>query len=240
MKKYFLRLLSSVLNAKQLRQQNKLIKSAQMVSSPWKESPYYDMAENTVADFWGEQTVFLKLFKKLDLTSTIELSCGHGRHAEKTALICGKITLVDIFDENLDFCRNRLKNKSNVSFLKGNGYDLSGIASDSSTSIYCYDSMVHFSSDIVESYIRDMKRVLKNGGLALLHHSNYSLQPDIKHYGMNPHARNHMSQLMFTEIAARAGLAVVESMIIPWGDVKELDCISLLRKEQVFAQDKTT
>ena len=211
-----------------------LLKSAGIVSAPWRESAYYEAAEKRTADFWRQGSIFGRLFKKLDLTCVIELSCGRGRHAEISSLLCEELVLLDVFDENLDFCKKRLTNRSNVTYFKCNGCDLDVIKSDFATALYCYDSMVHFSSDIVESYIRDIKRVLKTGGLALLHHSNYSLQPNIKHYGMNPHARNNMSQLMFTEIAARAGLAVVDSIIIPWGNVKELDCISLLRKGHDF------
>ena len=33
--------------------------------------------------------------------------------------------------------------------------------------------MVHFSADLVQAYLRDTARVLKPGGMALYHHSNY-------------------------------------------------------------------
>ena len=32
--------------------------------------------------FWDEHLPFRPFFERLDLTATLELACGHGRHAE--------------------------------------------------------------------------------------------------------------------------------------------------------------
>jgi hypothetical protein len=47
------------------------------------------------------------------------------------------------------------------------------IASDSITLVYTWDSMVHFDKLIVQDYLAEIKRVLKAGSSAFLHHSNY-------------------------------------------------------------------
>jgi cyclopropane fatty-acyl-phospholipid synthase-like methyltransferase len=89
--------------------------------------------------------------------------------------------------------------------------------------------MVHFSPDIVQSYLKDASRVLQHGGMILLHHSNYESKIE-QHYGMNPHARNHMTFHLFKGFCDEAGLEIEESVVIPWGGVDELDRVSLVRK----------
>jgi len=63
--------------------------------------------------------------------------------------------------------------------------------------------------------------------MALFHHSNYPAPLD-RHYGQNPHSRNHMTQKLFTTYAEAAGLTVIESVVIPWGKEPDLDCITLV------------
>lgn len=88
--------------------------------------------------------------------------------------------------------------------------------------------MVHFSPDLVQSYLNDAKRVLAPGGLALLHHSNYDA-PEGRPYGENPQARNHMTFELLRSYAAQAGLVIEASEIMDWGGVKNLDPLTLLR-----------
>jgi ubiquinone/menaquinone biosynthesis C-methylase UbiE len=207
----------------------KLGKSAAVVGAPWVESPYYDDAERWTFMFWDEDKDFRRLFDKLDLTSTLELSCGHGRHAERVAQMTDRLTLMDVHDTNLDFCRNRLRAYPFVRYLKGDGYSFEPVEQQSITAIYCYDSMVHFSPDIVENYLKDTARILQPGGMGLFHHSNYPAPMD-RHYGQNPLARNHMTKELFSAYAKRAGLVVRESNIIPWGGLAGLDCVTLVER----------
>jgi SAM-dependent methyltransferase len=136
---------------------------------------------------------------------------------------------VDIHEENLTFCRRRFGDRPNLEIYKNNGFDFHPVADASLTSIFCYDAMVHFSPDLVASYLKDAARVLRPGGMALFHHSNYAAPLDLP-YGLNPHARNHMTELLFREYALKAGLDVVETKAMEWGGEPGLDRLSLLRR----------
>ncbi|MBO4221537.1 MULTISPECIES: class I SAM-dependent methyltransferase [Bradyrhizobium] len=213
--------------------------SAEKIGHAWKESAYYDDAERwTKTIFWNPETIFSKLFSRLDLTTVIELACGRGRHAEQIASQCGSLLVVDIHEENIEFCKSRLAHHRNVSYLKNNGYEFSGVPNNSMTAIYCYDAMVHFSPDLVENYLKETARVLAPGGMALYHHSNYDA-PNTTSYGANPHARNHMTFDLFSEYARNAGLLIEESHPIKWARLDDLDRVTLLRLRALSSEVDT-
>ena len=206
-----------------------LKKSIDVVIAPWQDSTYYDDAEKLMYIFWNESTIFRRLFENLDLSQVVELAVGHGRHAELVAARADEVVVMDVFEENLNFCRKRLKHFNNIKFQKCEGANFDGVGDDWATSIYCYDAMVHFSPDIVESYLNDTYRILKPDGMALYHHSNYPATKE-QHYGQNPHARNRMTKELFGSLCEQSNLRVIESIVIDWGGVEGLDCITLVEK----------
>ncbi len=204
--------------------------SVDLVAEPWINSPYYGEAEQWTFIFWSQRSKFPQFFNQLDLDSVIELGCGHGRHAEVIQNKVGKLYLMDVLQENVEFCKRRLGSNQRLAFLKNDGHTFQPIEPNSVTAIFCYDAMVHFSPDIVASYISDAHRVLKPGGQALFHHSNYPA-PLGQHYGQNPHARNHMTFELFLEFANAGSLSIVASKALRWGVHDDLDRVSLLRKD---------
>jgi ubiquinone/menaquinone biosynthesis C-methylase UbiE len=159
----------------------------------------------------------------------LELACGRGRHSEVVARMAGRLIIMDVLEENIAACRKRLAVYENIEYFKNNGFNFHPLMDESVTSIFCYDAMVHFTPDIVRSYLKDTARVLKPGGMALYHHSNYA-GPELEHYGLHPHARNCMTQLQFAELASECGLSIVESTLISWGGVPDLDRLTLVKK----------
>lgn len=202
---------------------------AAMVARDWVDSPYYADAERWTFVFWQDGSVFRQLFDRLDLDHVVELACGHGRHAEMIKDKAGRITLLDILEENVEQSRIRHARQPNVTCIRNSGVDFQPLPDGSATAIFCYDAMVHFPPDVVASYLVDASRVLVTGGRAVFHHSNYGVAVD-HHYGMNPHARNFMHQELFAELTRKAGLLVEESHVIPWGGTPDLDCVTLVRK----------
>jgi len=206
-----------------------LLASVQLVAEPWRDSAYYGEAERWTPYFWNGAMPFRRYFDQLDLDVVIDLAAGYGRHAEMAAPLCRHLILMDVIAHNLKICRVRLAKRQNISYLANNGYDFQPLPAAAISAIYCYDAMVHFSPEIVAAYLADSARVLRPGGRALFHHSNYD-GPPAAHYGQNPHARNHMTAARFAGLAAQAGLAVLESELIPWGGLPELDGITLLER----------
>jgi SAM-dependent methyltransferase len=211
--------------------------SIEVVKKAWMGSRYYDGAEKWTFLFWEEKYIFRRYFNNLDVTRCAELACGHGRHAEQLlrrypeqvkALYC-----LDVLEENVAFTSKRISEFGQATVILGSGCDFQPIPSDSLTSIFCYDAMVHFSPDLVLSYLVDSARVLVPGGRALLHHANL-YAPDTgkpgRHYGSNPNARNHMTLDLFEFFAQEAGLRILQTEAMRWGGIPDTDRITLLEK----------
>jgi SAM-dependent methyltransferase len=204
---------------------------ARRIGDDWQFAPYYDLAEqeNWLAPFWAENGPFVRLFNALDLTSVLELGCGHGRHSEKIRLRAKRVILVDINSGNIKFCRERFKNEAHFEFFVTDGFRFDSVETDSCTSIFSYDAMVHFDSDVVRSYLQDTARVLRPGGRALFHHSNYTGARDGNPHD-SPHWRNFMNEALFHHYSIKAGLNRLAFEILTWGDYPAHDCLTLLEK----------
>lgn len=205
-----------------------LRQSIEVVKRDWEKSPYYQIAERHTGIFWDDDSDFRHFFDRLDLSRVVELACGHGRHSERIAIRAGRLILIDVFPGHLKIVKRRLEEFSSVMFILGNGADFRPVPDGRITAIVCYDSMVHFSPDIVISYLRDAKRVLAPGGLFLAHLSNFDSKGTRQFYGLNPQARNHMTLALLEKMVDKAGLRLVDSLVFTWSGVVDLDRIALI------------
>lgn len=195
---------------------------------------YFARAEEQFAidAFWSQESVFKQLFDKMEISNVIELACGRGRHVEHYIEKAGHVTLVDILQENIDICRERLKkSEGKISYYQNNGYDLHDLPSENYSALFCYDAMVHFELLDISDYLKDIFRVLYKGGRALLHHSNYDAFYDVHYENSQIHGRAFMNYKIFAYLASQAGFRILKQEIIDWGgNAVQLDCITLLEK----------
>lgn len=193
---------------------------------------YFDEAEGEelLSVFWGEGSVFKRLFQELDLNNVIELACGRGRHVSNYINLSKHITLVDILQKNIDICRMRFCDDERISYYKNQGFDLRELKNEEYTSIFSYDAMVHFELLDINSYLIDFYRVLKPGGRALIHHSNFDAMYDGRYDRSLVYGRSFMNYKIFSYLAAQAGFVVLDQQILRWHNLPDLDCVSLLEK----------
>lgn len=192
---------------------------------------YFEIAEtgDALDFFWADGSICRELFGRLDLQNTVELACGRGRHVPHYIDYAGHITLVDILEKNIDLCRMRFSDSDQISYVVNNGHDLSALPDDHYTSLFTYDSMVHFELLDIANYLKETYRILRPGGKALFHHSNND--SDYKaSYDNAAQSRSFMSKNMFAYLAYRAGLKIEDQRIIDWVE-PELDCLTLVVKE---------
>jgi SAM-dependent methyltransferase len=218
-----------------LRKNAQQIDHVQAINNDWRESIYYDTAESEEShwSFWRDEQPFERMFRTLDRRVLVELACGHGRHTayllrQPAYADAGKIHLMDVNEENAEFCRTRFAGIPVVAIHRNSGHDFRPLGDNQATGIFCYDAMVHFEYDTVISYIKDAFRVLAPGGKALFHHSNYDKAPG-NIYRDNPDWRNFMSKALFAHVAMRSGFKVLEQVVLDW-TTPETDCVTLLEK----------
>lgn len=183
---------------------------------------------------WND--IIYPLIEGLDFTAALDLACGHGRNSEFLRKLTKELHLVDINRSCIDACRERFsdeKDGTRFYYHVTDGNHVSMIAPDSLTLVYSWDPMVHFDKLIVRDYIADIARVLKSGGSAFLHHSNYGAVSPDSSWTSNPGTRSDMSADLMKEFAAGSGLTVISRHIQVraegWG-MDGPDCASILRK----------
>jgi SAM-dependent methyltransferase len=128
--------------------------------------------ESGKTDFENEFLPRLKEY--INGNSTIlEIGCGVGRMSYYIAQNCEELTILDISRELLNKAVMRLVEKynfKNISIVEGNGIDLHQLPDNFYDIVFEYIVFQHIpSEDIVKNYIREINRVLKVGGVALLH-----------------------------------------------------------------------
>ena len=148
----------------------------------WEDSSLYVMAESNAKEEEilnsGKHDFFTEIYPRIKEQFTscsyvLEIGCGIGRLGYYAAETCGEYGEylgVDISKRLLDIAKVRLDKFDNVYFFENNGYNLEGIGDNSVDIVYEYICFQHIpSEDIIESYIKEIDRVLKKEGIALLH-----------------------------------------------------------------------
>jgi ubiquinone/menaquinone biosynthesis C-methylase UbiE len=190
----------------------------------------YDTVDAT-EPFWSAGTPFARAFSQLDLSRTLEIACGTGRHSARIIDLAGSVYMIDTSPDALDIARARFAEYPNVQVLGPTDGKSIPLDSGSVTAVFCFDAMVHFEATTVANYLCEIRRVLTRGGRALLHHSVYDKNPTgtFRH---NPGWRNYMSQSLIAYLASRAGLSIISSIIFnERQEVTMLDGLSLLQAD---------
>jgi SAM-dependent methyltransferase len=188
---------------------------------------YFAVAERDMDLHWT--SIIHPVIKDCCYSTVVDLAAGHGRNAYRLIENATHVTCVDINPENIAFLKRRFKNDRRFTVIQNNGVGLPQIPDNSVDLAYSFDSMVHFDLEIVIAYVKEFYRIVRPGGVAFVHHSNYAVAPGAD-FRMNPHWRNFMSIQLFEHIARRSGFVCVTSRPIAWGGIDDLDGIALLRK----------
>jgi ubiquinone/menaquinone biosynthesis C-methylase UbiE len=197
----------------------------------WDQHQYYDDAEKYMEEQWS--VLVQPFLEGCDFETVVDLAAGHGRNSKRLLERTKRLYIVDFLQSNIEFCQQRFAGDSRVTYIRNTGFDLQAIAADSVSLVYCWDAMVHFDSDIVRSYLREFRRILKPGGKAFCHHSNWMGNPggfeSPGERGIGPHRRNFMSKALYAHYAIKEDLEVVRQRTIQW-NTPDLDCMSLVMR----------
>jgi cyclopropane fatty-acyl-phospholipid synthase-like methyltransferase len=102
----------------------------------------------------------------------LEIGPGAGRWTEYLLKKCDQLIAVDISETSVHECKRRFHNCGNAKFEVGNGEDLSSIAGSSVDAVWSFDVFVHINKQQFKSYMVELARVLKPGGVGLIQHGS--------------------------------------------------------------------
>jgi SAM-dependent methyltransferase len=96
----------------------------------------------------------------------LEIGCGAGRITRALANLFGEVHAVDISGEMIALAREALREHPNARVYQNNGIDLSPLPAepfDFAFSLYVFQHIPSY--EIIESYIAEVRRVLRPGAL---------------------------------------------------------------------------
>ena len=97
----------------------------------------------------------------------LEVGCGPGRLLRPMSRNFGEIHGVDVSDEMIRLAEERFRGAAGIRLHATNGMDLAPLPSNYFDFIYSYAVFQHIPShEVVLSYFGEMRRVLKDGGIA--------------------------------------------------------------------------
>ncbi|MGG7153602.1 class I SAM-dependent methyltransferase, partial [Clostridium neonatale] len=177
----------------------------------------------------------IKKFSLLNNNSVVlDFACGKGRIAEVIRNKCRSLICCDISKEAIDSCKERFKKFENVKYIVGKENEID--FEDSSIDfIYSWDAMVHFSYKNIDRYLCEFFRIVKPGGYVFIHYSNLLNEDFITQKSElgfeNIYCRSNIGKEDVEFLAIKHGFRVQCQDIIQWGEVKNLDCITILTKD---------
>ena len=118
---------------------------------------------------WKHEEDFLSLLQKYASSGkeALEIGCGGGRITATGVKLFKHVYATDISEQMLRKSKETIT-ASNVSFHKLDGFTLQDFADGSIEYVYSHDVLVQLSSIQVYPYFKEIKRVLKDGGIGLV------------------------------------------------------------------------
>ncbi len=96
----------------------------------------------------------------------LEIGCGAGRMTRALSEVFGEVYAVDVSGEMIARAREALADRPNIHLFQNNGADLAVLGDVRLDFAFSYIVFQHIPSrDIIYSYVRDVNRLLKPGGL---------------------------------------------------------------------------
>jgi ubiquinone/menaquinone biosynthesis C-methylase UbiE len=100
--------------------------------------------------------------------TVLDLGCGIGRVTRYVAPLCREIWAVDVSETMLRFARERLAELPNVRLLIGRGTSLPELETASIDFVYSLLTLQHVEREHAFRLLRELRRVLRDGGRAFL------------------------------------------------------------------------
>ena len=180
-------------------------------SSMWSED-----GNEWSTDFGGTEKLWEEIIKpRIDpyLSGNIlEIAPGHGRITQYLIGYSDLLIAIDLNESCIERCKERFKG-SIIGFVN-DGSSLDMVKSNSIHFVFSWDSFVHIHADVIDSYLKEIYRVLKPGGVSVIHHSYLKDGNDLSFKNIS--GRSNMNPLLFKKMSEKYGFKIIYQELFPW------------------------
>ncbi|HEY4280463.1 MAG TPA: class I SAM-dependent methyltransferase [Conexibacter sp.] len=225
----------------------------------WDDRPDLNLGVKTLGEEWGGAEFAERIVTDVaapylgDQVDVLEIGCGGGKFSAHLRPRTRHLICADISADMLARTRRHVGEGPDVEYVQLSGRDFAGVPDASVDFIYSYDVLLHLQPQNVFSYLRDARRVLRPGGVFMVHAINLAASGGAYHFEVqyvqdtwsrafdDPHRLGHIYYMSEDQLRSLAGLArfSVDRMITDWpppGDpmrsvTSGRDTIGFLRRE---------
>ncbi|MBC7771360.1 MAG: class I SAM-dependent methyltransferase [Pyrinomonadaceae bacterium] len=175
----------------------------------------------------------------------LEIAPGHGRCTQFLRQHAERLTIVDLVPECIAVCKGRFAADTNITYGVNDGKTLPMVEDGSVDFAFTWDSLVHAERTSLESYVKELARVLGPRGSAFIHHSNVgaywsALGPECTVDRVQGRAITMSAEAM-RQACEASGLACFTQELISWGSSPiRTDCISVIGRSETPVQTRVT
>ncbi|MGB5165626.1 MAG: class I SAM-dependent methyltransferase [Woeseiaceae bacterium] len=184
--------------------------------------------EWNVSKEWKESVIEHIMLGNIEPDKVVlEIGPGFGRWTRKLIEVSNRLISIDITEKCIEHCKQVFGHNDNVEFHLNDGRNLDVVADNSIDFVWSFDVFVHIEPPDVASYLQEFRRVLKDGGIAIIHH------------GIGGNAdmnwRSSLTLQAFNEMLDDNNFELIKQFD-SWGDKDEYkvattDSISIFRKK---------
>lgn len=132
----------------------------------WTDDDFFASGERTVAEEILTDMTNICQGKPPKQMRVLEIGCGAGRVTRALARLFGEVHAVDVSGEMVAQATEALRSRPNATVYQNNGMDLSIVPVTDFDFAFSTIVFQHIPSrEVIESYVRDVHRLLRPGGL---------------------------------------------------------------------------
>ncbi len=217
----------------------------------WNDDARWVRQGDDWSDSWGGAdaqwygAIYPRVKDFLPVKSILELAPGFGRWTQFLKEHCEQLKIVDLSHKCIEACQKRFSADTHIGYYVNDGRSLSMIPDESMDFVFSFDSFVHVEADVIQAYLKELRRILAPDGVGFIHHSNIGAYPRwVKLLQLLPSklktllmgarilARDgwraySMTAEKFEAICQQEGLQCISQETVNWGGKRLTDCFSL-------------
>ncbi|MEA2490810.1 MAG: hypothetical protein QOH21_2602 [Acidobacteriota bacterium] len=171
-----------------------------------------DENERNFGDRWGNPETFGPLVEVrqrfldpyfLEGMRVVEIGSGGGRWTQYLAR-AGHLIVVEFNPEAFFYLRQRFPDVRLTTY-QTTGAEMHGVPTGTVDFVFTFDVFVHLEPEVIEGYLHEIERVLRPGGVAVVHYGDVRKDIALHNPGFSRMTRERMEELI-----AMTGLRVID------------------------------